>query len=323
MWNLVFGGLIVVALAGVSTVHAQQQSGGERGGYFNAAQLDRPDSRDVGDTLASLKERLRLTPEQERNWSAFETAHNVVTGYMRERMQARQERDLSSDPADRMRQRAESLSGMGAALARLADTEGPLYNSLNDDQKRQFSELSPRLLARMDIRRRQNDLDTQRDGCGCAGGYGSYRQAWRHRDEDDRTGWRDSDGARDGRRWRDRDAYDRPRWNGRYRDERGGWRDRDDYDDRGWHGRHTDAYLGGREDDRARWHDREEARDGRDWRDREDHDRSGWNGRYRDDRRGWRQDDRARWRDREDYDDRGWRGRYGEDRRRGRDRDDW
>jgi hypothetical protein len=54
MWNLVFGRLIAVALAGVSTVHAQPQSGGERGGYFNAAQRDRPDSRDVGDTLASL-----------------------------------------------------------------------------------------------------------------------------------------------------------------------------------------------------------------------------------------------------------------------------
>ena len=32
---------------------------------------------------------------------------------------------------------------MGAALARLADAEAPLYSSLSDDQKRQFAALSP------------------------------------------------------------------------------------------------------------------------------------------------------------------------------------
>ena len=133
MWNVVLGAAVAAAIAGSSQVYAQQQpSAGERGPYRNSAQQDRTDPTNVGDTLASLKQRLRLSPEQEKNWSAFESAYRGLSDYRRERMKVRQEQGLPSDPAERMRQRAESLTGMGAALARLADAEAPLYGSLSD-----------------------------------------------------------------------------------------------------------------------------------------------------------------------------------------------
>jgi len=296
MWNVALAGVVAAAIAGSSVVYAQQQrSTGERGSYPSSAQQDWTDSTNVRDTLASLKERLRLTPEQEKNWSTFESAYRALSDYRRERMKMRQERGVPSDPAERMRQRAESLTGMGAALARLADAEAPLYSSLSDDQKRQFAALSSRLAFRSDTQRRQNEngLDSQRDRRGSADCYEGDHRAWHHRDEDDRTGW---DG-RDRRGWRDRDDYDLPGWRGRRgEDRRGddydrrGWRDRDDYDHPGWQGqRGEDRYS----DD----YDRRGPRD------RDDYDHRSWRGRRGEDRRGDDYDGRG-WRDRGDYDHR-------------------
>jgi hypothetical protein len=317
MWNAVLGAAVAAAIAGSSEVYAQQQqSAGERGPYLNFAQQDRTDSTNVGDTLASLKQRLRLSPEQEKNWSAFESAYRALSDYRRERMKVRQEQGLPSDPAERMRQRAEGLTGMGAALARLADAEAPLYGSLSDDQKRQFAALSPGLAFRSEMQRRQNDddLDTHRDGRGSAGSYDRDDRARRHRSEDDRAGWRGRD-ERDGRGWREGDDYDRPGWRGQDERDSRGWRDRDDYDP-GWRGRD--------ERDRRGWRDRDDydhpgwrgqgERDGRDWRDRDDYG-PGWRGRDERGRRGWR--------DRDDYDHPGRRGRGERDRRDRRDRDDY
>src|SRR5205823_6354248 len=64
------------------------------GPYLNSAQQDRTDPTNVGDTLASLKRRLRLSPEQEKNWSAFESAYRALSDYRRERMRVRQEQGL-------------------------------------------------------------------------------------------------------------------------------------------------------------------------------------------------------------------------------------
>jgi LTXXQ motif family protein len=323
MWNVVLGAAVAAAIAGSSEVYAQQQqSAGERGPYLNSAQQDRTDSTNVGDTLASLKQRLRLTPEQEKNWSAFESAYRALSDYRRERMKVRQGQGLPSDPAERMRQRAESLTGMGAALARLADAEAPLYGSLSDDQKRQFAALSPGLAFRSEMQRRQNDddLDTHRDGRGSAGSYDRDDRARRHRGEDDRAGWRGRD-ERDGRGWREGDDYDRPGWRGRDERDSRGWRDGDDYDRPGWRGRDE---RGRDERERRGWRDRDDydqrgsrgrdERDRRGWRDRDDYDQRGSRGRDERDRRGWR--------DRDDYDQPGWRGRDERDRRDWRDRDD-
>jgi pimeloyl-ACP methyl ester carboxylesterase len=92
----------------------------------------------------------------------------------RERMETRQEDVRPSDPVQRMRQRAEALTAMGAALSRLADAQAPLYNSLDEGQRRRFPMLSQILGDQSDMRRRSPDRE-----------YDDDRRGWRGRDGDD------------------------------------------------------------------------------------------------------------------------------------------
>jgi hypothetical protein len=108
------------------------------------------------------KERLRLTPEQEKNWPAYESALEALVKQRRDRMEKRHEEVRPSDPTQRMRQRAEALSGMGAALSRLADAQQPLYNNLDAGQRRRFATLSQILGDHSDMRRRLPDRDYDR-----------------------------------------------------------------------------------------------------------------------------------------------------------------
>jgi zinc resistance-associated protein len=322
MWNITLVGALAAAIVGSSIAYAQQQqSEGERKTY--ATEQDRTDPRDSRDTLASLKERLRLSPEQEKNWPAFESAYKALRDYRRERMKALEQQARPSDPAERMRRRAESLTGMGAAMARLADAAAPLYGSLNDEQKRGFTSLYPGFGVRPD-ERRDRDAGARRDGQRP-----DYEQRdrrdwrdgggrdWRDRDDYGPPGWRNRRGE-DQRDWRDRDYYGERNGRG-WRDGGGrGWRDRDDYGPPSWRGR--------RGEDRQEWRGRDyyDERNGRGWR-----DGGGRDWRDRDDygppagQRSRRGEDRRDWRDRDDYDEPGWQGRRGEGRGDWPDRDDY
>ena len=105
-----------------------------------------------------------VTPEQAKNWPAYEAAFRAVAKLRRERMEAGPERP--SDPVQRMRQRAEVLSVMGAALSRLADAQRPLYNSLDEDQKRQFATLPQMFGDQSDMYQRSLRNDDRRSWRG-------------------------------------------------------------------------------------------------------------------------------------------------------------
>src|SRR6516162_3608284 len=251
MWNAVLGGAVAVTIAGSSIVYAQQpESEGERGPRRDASQADRTDSTNArSSNLASLKERLRLTPDQEKNWAAFESAFRALTQSRRSQEEAR-----PLDPVPQMRQRAEALAAMGAALSRLADAEAPLYNSLNEDQRRQFATFAPVPSGEMQGRSLERELN--RDDRG-----------WRDRDEGDRRGWRSRE-EDDRRRWRDREDDDRFGWRGRDDErDRSSWRGRDyDEDRRGWRGRDDDdrrSWRGWDDDDRRSWRDWDDDEDRR------------------------------------------------------------
>jgi len=256
MWNAVLVGAATVVIAGSSVVFAHQMQGeAERGQPPLISQQERsgvPDGRFAA-RLSSLKESLRLTPEQEKNWPAYESALQALTNYLRERMQAGHEKGRVTDPMQRLRQRAETLGSMGAALSRLADAQEPLYNSLDEAQKRRFAEF-PQML----------------------GNYGGMDRSSRDKDDDNRRGFRGRDDDSD-RRWRDRD-YDHRGWHGRYHDADRSWRGRGDDDDRrGWRGRSNDC-------DRRGWHGRDYNDDRRGWHGRDyNDDRRGWRGRDDDD----------------------------------------
>ena len=93
---------------------------------------------------SQLKADLRLTAEQEKNWSAFETA--VVDMWKKQAEQqiawrnARAKEQGSVDLIDEMRKDADEQIDRSNARKKLADAAQPLYSSLDDQQKRRFAE---------------------------------------------------------------------------------------------------------------------------------------------------------------------------------------
>ncbi len=95
--------------------------------------------------LAGLKAGLALTAEQEKSWPAFEQAARDFTKLRIERRNAAanaQAPAADSNPAERMNRRATAMVETGNALKKLSEATGPLYNSLDESQKRRFAMLS-------------------------------------------------------------------------------------------------------------------------------------------------------------------------------------
>jgi LTXXQ motif family protein len=175
--------------------------------------------------LANFKSALRLTPEQETNWPAFESGvRNFVRLHAEQLSTMRDEPPTS--PADRLRQRAERLASMSTALKHLADVEEAVYNKLSDAQKDRFRDLA-RMIRRPGTELEDRDQFSERDEF-------KERSSWRH------PRWR--------RHMRDEDDEDsrerRPMWRGHMRDE----------DDENWRERHHMIWRGHmRDDDDRGW----------------------------------------------------------------------
>jgi zinc resistance-associated protein len=147
MWKAIVAGTAALAIAGTSLVYAQQRGGfdGGRGGFDagQRRQFNSDDMRAFGEArLAALKAGLALTPDQEKNWPAFEQAARDYGKLRLDRMNAVRNAPENNDPVERLRQRAAAMTDSGAALKKLADATDPLYKSLDDSQKRRFGILN-------------------------------------------------------------------------------------------------------------------------------------------------------------------------------------
>ncbi len=93
--------------------------------------------------LAGMKAALRLTPEQESKWGPFESAvRDVAKTFGEERRAMREEtRDEWPSPIGRLTMLSERLGKVSAGLKTVADAAKPLYDSLDDMQKRHFGPL--------------------------------------------------------------------------------------------------------------------------------------------------------------------------------------
>jgi zinc resistance-associated protein len=174
MWKPALAGTIVLALAGSSLVYAQQRPDRMGPGRMDRTdQARRPnidDMRAFGEArLAALKAGLTLTPEQEKNWPAFEQAARDLQKLRFDRaasaMASRRSGDAprSTDPAERLSQRATAMTETGNALKKLAEATDPLYKSLDDNQKRRFAILA-RLGGPDGLQFRGRDRDHDRGG---------------------------------------------------------------------------------------------------------------------------------------------------------------
>ena len=85
--------------------------------------------------VAAIKDGLELTPEQERHWPRLEQALRDITEARLERLQAWQERGISKDPLEAMRDQADALMEQGGDLKKLVSAAEPLYRTLSDRQK--------------------------------------------------------------------------------------------------------------------------------------------------------------------------------------------
>lgn len=166
MLKTVLAGTTALVIAGASLAYAQQPPRGPRGDHW------RPSAEDISAftdaRIAGLKAGLKLTPDQEKNWPAVETALRDLAKQRAERAQARADMraagpkddakagdaksgeakpgDMKAgeqrNPIERLRQRADRMTETGTALKKLADAAAPLYQSLNEGQKHRFMMLA-------------------------------------------------------------------------------------------------------------------------------------------------------------------------------------
>jgi hypothetical protein len=95
-----------------------------------------------------IKTELNLTPEQEKSWSAFNSAMHYLGHNGAERLNlriARAKRDPPDDIVEQMRNEAQFLNDRAADQRAVADAAEPLFMSLDDKQKTIFIEEMVRL----------------------------------------------------------------------------------------------------------------------------------------------------------------------------------
>jgi hypothetical protein len=193
MLKPVIAATAALAIAGSTFVYAQQRFDGH-GGFGNGGpraehqhrHLSADDISAFADArIAAMKAGLELTPDQAKNWPAFEQAVRNMVQLRLQRIQARQaaaqgtqqgsQNVAPTTPFDRMSHRADAMTKRGAALKQIADAGAPLYASLNDAQKARFT-----MLTRM-LRPHEHQHATNGGGQRFAQGSGRGQEGWGHR----------------------------------------------------------------------------------------------------------------------------------------------
>ncbi|MEA2985826.1 MAG: hypothetical protein QOD94_2080 [Alphaproteobacteria bacterium] len=221
MWKPILAGTAALAVVGTSLVYAQQRDdgssrwrghGADRSVNLELSQEDRAAFTDA--RIAALKAGLRLTPDQEKNWLAFETALRDLAVMHEQRYAGRRQdeprvgdrtdnadRRADQSSVERLRRHAEMMTKAGENLKRLADAQEPLYQSLDDSQKNRFQILS-RVIRHSYFAQMRGHGDRMQDHHGMMqrhhgmmGGERGMMRRDRDRDGDDRRGRRDMRGG--------------------------------------------------------------------------------------------------------------------------------
>jgi hypothetical protein len=195
MFKRVLVATAALAIAGSSIVYAQQRFGGPDDGAPRFEQRHRPSAQDMAAftdaRIAALKAGLELTPDQAKNWPAFEQAlrdrAQLRVQHMQDREAGNKQGEAPTTPFDQLAQRADSMAKVSAVLKHVAETGAPLYQSLDDAQKHRFMRLAHMLHPHHHMHARNEG-----DGQGWRQGYGYGRGA------DQGGNWRGSEGHRFG-----------------------------------------------------------------------------------------------------------------------------
>lgn len=101
--------------------------------------------------LAGMKAALKLTPDQEKNWAAFESAVRDAAQARREAVKAMRQAwsgDKRPTPIERMNAVADRLGKASTEIKAIAEAATPLYESLDGGQQRHFGPLMATLIQR-------------------------------------------------------------------------------------------------------------------------------------------------------------------------------
>jgi LTXXQ motif family protein len=133
---------LVAGMASTGSAYAQDRA---RRAELTANQL----SDQVDAQTARIRADLRLTPDQEKNWAGFESAMRDIGKSRADRENAARDDSAHKtgpvDIIDRMHREADYMSERSADQKKLADAAQPLFASLDDQQKRRFSETLVRI----------------------------------------------------------------------------------------------------------------------------------------------------------------------------------
>jgi hypothetical protein len=141
MMKMILPAVAVVALAGLAfTMVADAQDAGPAGNEPRALQPGFIFDAKV----AGMKTELKLTPDQEKLWPAFEAAVREAHAQRLEMGRERRERMEKSErpsPIQVMTDMSDNLAKASTELKKVADAAKPLYDSFDDGQKRRFGPL--------------------------------------------------------------------------------------------------------------------------------------------------------------------------------------
>jgi hypothetical protein len=132
-------GLSVAMMLSPTLVRAEEHRSHEHG----FSQEDKAALFDA--KIAAVRAGLKLTPTQEKNWPAVESAIRAYDKAKQDQMdtweKAAHDEHEHKDLIDHMRRKAQFLAAYAAETNKLADAVKPLYDSLDDAQKHRLGVL--------------------------------------------------------------------------------------------------------------------------------------------------------------------------------------
>ncbi len=135
--------------------------------------------------IAGMRAGLKLTPDQEKNWPAFETAYRNLAQLRAERLVARRSEARPGNIVEFMQRRADVATKRAAAFKQFADAAAPLYQSLDESQKRRFGALAQMLRSSFGAREHRGRFRERAFGGPRFGeGFGHFRTGATDQDED-------------------------------------------------------------------------------------------------------------------------------------------
>ncbi len=143
MKKIILAGVAAAALAGSTAVYAQHRGwdhDGDGRGFGRHSSMSPEDRLAFLDArIAAVKAGLKLTPDQEKNWPAIETAVRDFAKQRIDRANASADTKEQQDPVTRLRERSDRMAATAAGLKKIADAADPLYKTLDEGQKRRLT----------------------------------------------------------------------------------------------------------------------------------------------------------------------------------------